>query len=199
MNKTTEKANELIEKDANNQYLYSSGETSMKGEVKTVSTESDPPEQSESLTQQLHSLTQKLLSLQEVLQETHASNKNSKKQREEETTEDDQAAIQDTIRGVECPMRDGTGVQCPGGGNLGVQHQERTRRGVERPERGDHTRVISGNTSPRQAGSPSSGTIDTYPTPPKTDEYKTKMPYPQKFRQAEKISSLPDLQITSRH
>ncbi|KAL4321357.1 hypothetical protein AHAS_Ahas14G0102400 [Arachis hypogaea] len=76
MNKTTEEAYELIEMDTNNQYLYSSGETSMKGEVKTVSTESDPPEQSESLTQQLHSLTQKLLSLQEVLQETRASNKN---------------------------------------------------------------------------------------------------------------------------
>ncbi|KAL4371618.1 hypothetical protein AHAS_Ahas06G0183800 [Arachis hypogaea] len=67
MKKTVEEAQKLIETVASNQHLYSYSETSMKGEVKTVSTESNLPKQSESLTQQLHSLTQQLLSLKKVL------------------------------------------------------------------------------------------------------------------------------------
>ncbi|KAL4322147.1 hypothetical protein AHAS_Ahas14G0181400 [Arachis hypogaea] len=51
MKKTIEEAHTLIETVFNNQHLYSSNETPIKGEVKTVSTESDPPEQSKSLTQ----------------------------------------------------------------------------------------------------------------------------------------------------
>ncbi|KAL4300189.1 hypothetical protein AHAS_Ahas17G0176000 [Arachis hypogaea] len=44
MKKTIEKAHELIETVANNQHPYSSDETSTKGEVKVVATESNPPE-----------------------------------------------------------------------------------------------------------------------------------------------------------
>ncbi|XP_057745489.1 uncharacterized protein LOC130963382 [Arachis stenosperma] len=76
MRKIIEEVHELIEIVASNQHLYSAAETSMKGEVKAIFTESNPPKQDGPLTQQLHALAQQLLELQEVLRETQASNKN---------------------------------------------------------------------------------------------------------------------------
>ena len=51
MRKTIEEAQELIETVATNQHLYSSAETSMRGEVKAISAEPNPPEQDGPLTQ----------------------------------------------------------------------------------------------------------------------------------------------------
>ena len=67
MKKTLEEAHELIETVTSIQHLYSAGETSIKGEVKAVATEPNPPEQDDLLTQQLHTLAQQMLELQEAL------------------------------------------------------------------------------------------------------------------------------------
>ncbi|KAL4329108.1 hypothetical protein AHAS_Ahas13G0267100 [Arachis hypogaea] len=80
MRKTIGEDQELIETIAINQHLYSTTETSIKGEVKAVTTEPNPLEQNDPLTQQLHALAQQLLNLQEALRKTQASNKNVKAQ-----------------------------------------------------------------------------------------------------------------------
>ncbi|XP_015965665.1 uncharacterized protein LOC107489428 [Arachis duranensis] len=64
MRKTIKEARELIETFATNQHLYSAAKTSMKEEVKAISTEHNPLEPNGPLTQQLHALVQQLLALE---------------------------------------------------------------------------------------------------------------------------------------
>ncbi|XP_057755775.1 uncharacterized protein LOC130974958 [Arachis stenosperma] len=66
MRKTIGEAQELIETVVTNQHLYSSPETSIKGEVKAVAADPNPPEQDGPLTQQLHAYAQQMLELQLV-------------------------------------------------------------------------------------------------------------------------------------
>ncbi|KAL4315205.1 hypothetical protein AHAS_Ahas15G0161800 [Arachis hypogaea] len=137
MRKTIDKAQELIETVASNQHLYSSSETSMKEEAKTVSTESNPPEQ---MLQEIRA-SNKNIKARSNQAEQHLSERikeeclaiqlrsgrtlntqpqNSKKQGQEEIAEYEQAALQGTVRCVECPERDGIGVQRPEGGGARI-------------------------------------------------------------------------------
>ncbi|KAL4321888.1 hypothetical protein AHAS_Ahas14G0155500 [Arachis hypogaea] len=122
--KTTEEAHELIEIVATNQHLYSSVETPIKGEVKAISIESNPPEQDGPLTQQLHALSHQILELQEA------------------------TAIQDIFEDVERPKKNvidvqrqegvsTIGIERPTGASVpGVERREGdSNKGVERPSK----------------------------------------------------------------
>ncbi|XP_015970226.1 uncharacterized protein LOC107493684 [Arachis duranensis] len=196
MRKTIEEALELIETVATNQHLYLAVETFMKGEVKAISTEPNPREQDGPLTQQLHALAQQLLELQEALRETQASNRNveaqlsqtrqqlskqiteechaiqlrsgkslntqpqyNKRSKEEKLTEEHQTDVQDISEGR--------------GSNKGIEH----------PSKGGQSPI---DNTPHIASNPLSNAQGTQPPSTKIDEYKAKMPFPQKLHQVKK-------------
>ncbi|XP_057734495.1 uncharacterized protein LOC130949911 [Arachis stenosperma] len=59
--------------------------------------------------------------------------------------------------------------------------------GVEHPDKGGQACVSSGNTLPKQASNPPSGTTDTNPAPFRTLENRTRMPHKKDWREVETV------------
>ena len=113
----------------------------------------------------------------------NVSTQSSKKPRKEQLTEDNQTTAQNPSEDSKSPERNTSGVQTPEKGeNLALNAHSLPNSGVQTPIR-DQT-PASADSTPSKKASPTTS-VGNKPAATKVEEYKAKMPYPQKLRQAE--------------
>ncbi|KAL1333926.1 hypothetical protein AAHE18_11G139700 [Arachis hypogaea] len=199
MRKTIEEAQELIDTVARNQHLYLSSDPSMKEEVKTVTAELSPVKQAAEFNQQLDFLTNGK-ALNTPLQ-------GSRKPKNEQTTQNNSGAKTPEVgwkAGAERPdhaqdwrstpetskdlvlnaqKRNSYGVQTPGTDEeLASNVTPASNSGTPLPVR-DQTHTSPDDNPSKKASSTTS--VGNKPTATKVEEYKAKIPYPQKLRKEE--------------
>ncbi|KAL1290734.1 hypothetical protein AAHE18_20G150300 [Arachis hypogaea] len=176
--KTIEEAQELIDTVARNQHLYLSSDPSMKEEVKTATAELSPVKQAAEFNQQLDFLTKQLAEFKDRLQEIRMANihmeeqfKQTKQQLSRQITEECQA-IQ---------LRSGKTLNTPPQGSKKLRNEQTTQNSLE--DMRDQTNTNADNNPSKKASSTTS--VGNKPAATKVEEYKAKIPYPQKLRKEE--------------
>ena len=131
------------------------------------------------------------------------SSQSSRKPRKEQLTEDNQTTAQNSSEDSKSPERNAIGVQTPEReGKLALNAYSLPSSGVQTPEKGEKLALNAqslpnpGVQTPREDQTPKSAdsnpsnkassttSVRNKPAASKVEEYKAKMPYPQKLRQA---------------